>query len=103
MNIKGLQSKEIFPGLKGKFIHGKNISWVFWNVSAGAKVPMHSHEHEQIMYVLEGKFKLKVNGKGKIYEKDDYVVIPSNAKHEGEALSDCKLMDVFSPARDDYR
>ena len=65
---------------------------------------MHSHEHEQIMYVVEGKFKLKVDGNEKIYEKDDFVVIPSNAKHEGEeALSDCELMDVFSPARDDYR
>ena len=51
------------------------------------------------MYVNEGKFKLKVDGKEKIYKKDDYVVIPGNAKHEGEALSDCKLMDVFSPAR----
>ena len=55
------------------------------------------------MYVTEGRFKLVVNGKEKVYEKGDFVVIPSNVQHEGEALSDCKLMDVFSPAREDYK
>lgn len=103
MNINDLKEKEIFPGLKGKLIHGDNISWAFWNVSNGASVPLHSHFHEQIMYVTEGRFKLVVNGKEKVYEKGDFVVIPSNVQHEGEALSDCKLMDVFSPAREDYK
>ena len=103
MNLNDLKEKEIFPGLKGKFIHGDNISWAFWNISNGASVPLHSHFHEQIMYVSEGRFKLVLNGKEKVYEKGDYVVIPSNVQHQGEALSDCKLMDVFSPAREDYK
>ena len=62
-----------------------------------------THTNMSKSCMVEGKFKLKVDGNEKIYEKDDFVVIPSNAKHEGEALSDCELMDVFSPARDDYR
>ena len=52
--------------------------------------------------VLEGEFRLSIEGKSKVYKKNDYVVISSNVSHEGEALTDCKLMDVFSPVREDY-
>ena len=102
MNISEIEEKEIFPGLHGRLIHGKNITWAFWNVEKGAIVPLHSHIHEQIMYVIEGKFQLIVDGVNKIFDKGDYIVLPSNVPHEGTALSNCKLMDVFSPAREDY-
>ena len=54
------------------------------------------------MHVVEGKFDL-LNNKTKVYENGDVVVIPSNIEHSGLALTDCKLMDVFSPAREEYR
>lgn len=103
MNISKIQEKEFFPGLNGRLIHGQNITWAFWNVKNGSTVPLHSHIHEQIMFVVEGEFKLTIDGIEKIYEKDDYVILPPNVPHEGIALSDCKLMDVFSPAREDYK
>ena len=103
MNLSEIQEKEIFPGLKGKFVHGKNISWAFWEVKKGAKVDLHKHHHEQIMHVVEGKFEFTLNNKTKVYENGDVVVIPSNIEHSGLALTDCKLMDVFSPAREEYR
>ena len=103
MNLSEIQEKEIFPGLKGKFVHSKNISWAFWEVKKGAKVDLHKHPHEQIMYVVEGKFEFTLNNKTKVYGNGDVVVIPSNIEHSGLALTDCKLMDVFSPAREEYK
>ena len=50
-----------------------------------------------------GKFEFTLNNKTKVYENGDVVVIPSNIEHSGLALTDCKLMDVFSPAREEYR
>jgi len=55
------------------------------------------------MHVVEGKFEFTLNNKTKVYENGDVVVIPSNIEHSGLALTDCKLMDVFSPAREEYR
>ena len=103
MNLKEIKSKEIFPGLVGKFVHGDNITWVFWDFTKDSVVKEHQHIHEQIMHVVKGKFEFTLNGIKKIYQDGDVVVIPSNIPHSGKAITNCKLMDVFSPVREEYR
>lgn len=103
MNLKEIKEKEIFPGLIGKFVHGDKISWVFWDVKKDSVVEKHNHFHEQIMHVVEGLFEFTLNGNTKTYSKGDVVIIHSNIFHSGKALTDCKLMDVFSPVREEYR
>lgn len=101
--LESLISKEIMPGYHGKLVHSKTMSWVFWDVKEDAEVPMHHHIHEQIMHVVSGSFEFTVGDTTKIYEPGSIVVIPSNTLHGGKALTPCKLMDVFSPARDEYK
>ena len=103
MNLAEIKEKEIFPGLKGKFVHGDKISWVFWDVKKGSVVEKHNHIHEQIMHVVEGEFEFTLDRKTKKYSNGDVVVISSNIPHSGKALTNCKLMDVFSPVREEYR
>lgn len=91
------------PGYHGKMVHAETMSWAFWNVEQDAEVPEHQHIHEQIMHVVEGEFEFTLNGKKRIYKPGDVVVIPSNAPHSGKALTHCKLMDVFSPVREEYK
>ncbi|MCK0191245.1 cupin domain-containing protein [Arenibacter sp. F20364] len=95
--------KEIMPGYHGKLVHTQNMSLAFWEVDAGAKVPEHAHMNEQVMQVLEGKFELTLDGITKTYEPGDLVIIPPHVSHSGLALTPCKLMDVFSPTREEYR
>ena len=103
MNLSDVPSKEIMPGYHGKMVHGKQMSWVFWNVEAGAEVPMHQHLHEQIMHVVEGTFEFTLDDHTKKYSPGDVVIIPSNIPHGGKALTACKLMDIFSPVREEYK
>lgn len=103
MNLSDIQSKEIMPGYHGKLVHGKTMSWVFWNAEKGAEVPEHHHVHEQIMHVVEGDFEFTVDGNTKVHGPGDIVIIPSNVPHSGKALTACKLMDVFSPVREEYK
>ena len=103
MTLSEIEAKEIQPGLHGKIVHGKQLTWAFWEVEKGASVPEHQHPHEQIMHVVEGEFEFTLNGETKVYRNGDIVVIPSNVPHAGTALTPCKLMDVFSPAREDYK
>ncbi len=79
------------------------MSLAFWEVEAGAEVPEHAHTHEQIMQVQEGQFQFTVGGETRVYGPGELVVIPSEVAHSGKALTRCKLMDVFSPVREEYK
>ncbi|MFN8252075.1 MAG: cupin domain-containing protein [Ferruginibacter sp.] len=101
--LRDLPVKEMFPGYTGRFIHTDTMTFAYWDVKAGSIVPEHSHIHEQVAHVLEGKFTLTVDGVPLELETGKIAVIPSNVKHSGIAVTDCKLLDVFCPVREDYR
>jgi quercetin dioxygenase-like cupin family protein len=105
MNIKlsNIVPKEIMPGFHGKMVHSENMSIAFWEVEKGAKVPEHAHMNEQIMHVLEGDFEFTLDGNTQVYHAGDIVIIAPYKTHSGKALTSCKLMDVFSPPREEYK
>lgn len=103
VNLSNIPAKEIIPGYHGKLVHTEKMTLVFWDVEKDAVVPEHHHIHEQIMHVIEGEFEFTLDGETKVYHPGDIVPIASNAPHSGKALVPCKLMDVFSPARDEYK
>ncbi|AWX43836.1 Gluconolactonase [Flagellimonas maritima] len=103
MNLSTIKSKEIMPGYHGRMVHGESMTWAFWDVEKNAEVPEHYHVHEQIMHVLEGSFEFTLGGNTAIYQSGDVVIVPSNVPHSGKALTPCKLMDVFSPVREEYK
>ncbi|MEO1010948.1 MAG: cupin domain-containing protein [Bacteroidota bacterium] len=103
MNIAHIPSREIMPGYHGRLVHTEKMSLVFWEVEKGAEVPEHSHGNEQIMQVLEGEFEFKLDGDTQVYGPGELVVIPPNIAHSGRALTACRLMDIFSPVREDLK
>lgn len=102
-DLKDIPEREVVPGYRARFVHSEHMTLAFWDVDAGAALPEHSHPHEQIANVLEGKFELIVAGESRILEPGQVAVIPSNVPHSGKALTACRLLDAFQPARDDYR
>ncbi len=103
IELSSIVCKEIVPGYSAKFIHTDHMTFSFFDVKAGAALPEHSHPHEQVAQVLEGEFELTVEGKPFRLLPGTVFVIPSNIKHSGLAITDCKLLDVFNPVREDYR
>lgn len=95
--------KEIAPGYSARFIHTENMTFSHLDVKAGSTIAEHAHPHEQVCHIFEGKFQLSIDGEPIVFEPGMVIVIPSNVKHAGLALTDCKLMDVFYPVRDDYK
>jgi len=97
-----LQSREVFPGYVAKMIHTESMSLVYWTISAGAAIPEHHHMNEQATHVLDGKFVLVVDGESRQLEPGIVAIIPSNVRHYGHAVTDCLMLDVFTPVREDY-
>ena len=100
--LKDIEEKEIIPDYKVWFIHTKNMTLAYWNIKANAILPEHSHQHEQVANVIEGKFELKVGDEIRIMEYGDIAVIPPNIKHSGRAITNCRIIDCFYPVREDY-
>ena len=103
LDLLTLAEKEIVPGFHGKFAHTENMTASFWGIEAGAELPEHAHPQEQISVVVAGKFEMTLDGKKELLEKGKVALIPANVKHSGKALTDCEIMDVFYPVREDYR
>ncbi len=71
----------------------------------GCIVPTHSHENEQLTYVLSGAlhFWIGENGEEEVtIRAGEVLVIPSHVIHKAEALEDTLDVDIFSPPRQDW-
>lgn len=102
-HLADINEKEIVPGFRARMVHSSHMTMAFWNVKTGSQLPEHSHPHEQITTVLEGSFEMNVAGESSIMEPGSVVVIPANVKHHGKSITDCRLIDVFYPVREEYR
>lgn len=101
--LNDLPTKEIIAGYTARCIHTGTMSFMYWTVEAGAAIPEHAHLHEQVAQVLQGEFELTVDGETKILVPGMIAVIPPHVKHGGKAITNCELLDVFNPEREDYK
>ena len=101
--IKDIKPKELAPGITGYYAHGDNHTLGFVELKAGSIVPEHHHIHEQITYILEGQLDMIIGGKSCSLMPGMYHIIPSNTSHNAIAITDCKVIDTFSPVREDYK
>ncbi len=85
-----------------QFVTGEQAMLARLILRTGCVVPMHSHENEQITYVLEGALKFMVAGKEVMVRTGEVLVIPPHVPHSAEAIEDTVDLDVFSPPRADW-
>ncbi len=91
--------------LKDGLITGDRMMIAHVYFKKGIDVPRHSHENEQITYILEGalRFHLGANGERElIVRAGEVLVIPSYLPHSAVALEDTLDVDVFNPPRQDW-
>jgi quercetin dioxygenase-like cupin family protein len=103
LQLDKLEKREIGEGFQARFVHSSNLTLAYWEIEPGASLPSHRHIHEQVVNVLEGEFELTLSGETLRLSPGSVVIIPSNVEHSGQAISACRILDVFYPVREDYR
>lgn len=102
LEINSIPPVELVAGYDAQLVHTPNATYSHVRVKSGSILPLHAHFQEQVSYVLEGKFELTVDGVTHGLTKGQVFVIPSNIPHSGLAITDCFILDVFTPVRADY-
>jgi quercetin dioxygenase-like cupin family protein len=103
INYNTKNKLDIFPGVHSAMEHSAQISYGCVSLDEGVIVPIHNHPHEQWTYIVEGQMEFTLEGEMQLLLPGMGAYIPSNAKHGAVAVTACKVIDVFTPVREDYR
>jgi quercetin dioxygenase-like cupin family protein len=91
--------------MRRRMVSGEGMTLAMVSLKAGAKVPQHHHENEQVTWVSKGLLRLRLGANGE-QQVDlgpgQVIVIPPNLPHSAEIDVDTEVLDVFCPRREDW-
>jgi quercetin dioxygenase-like cupin family protein len=100
-----LPQEALKPDLRRRLISTERMMLAHVYLEQGCVVPKHTHENEQLTYILEGVLRFWLG------EDESEVVdvsagevlhIPSQLPHKAEALQTTLDVDIFCPPRQDW-
>jgi quercetin dioxygenase-like cupin family protein len=100
-----MPKETVTPLLDRRLIVGNRMMLAHIYLKKGCIVPLHSHDNEQLTYVLHGALRFSIGsetGETIVIGPGEVLVIPSNVPHKAEALEDTLDVDVFCPPRQDW-
>ena len=100
-----MPKETVNEALDRRLVTGERMMLAHVYLKKGCIVPRHSHENEQITYVLDGSLRFWLGEDGQeevVVNTGEVLVIPSNLPHKAEALVDTLDLDVFCPPRQDW-
>src|SRR3954447_11598074 len=83
-------------------LHLPEMMMVEFAFEAGAVGVLHSHPHLQCSYVEMGAFDVTIAGETRRLSRGGGYIVPAHAVHGVTALEPGRLVDVFTPQRDDF-
>ena len=106
--------KNFFPGNENRLFdagggltrrvsaHNDNLMCVEVHFDTGTVAALHSHPHEQITYVISGKYEFTVGDKTYVVSAGDSLYKQPNIEHRATCLEAGTLLDIFTPRREDF-
>ena len=96
---------ETVEGRHGEILmSGEKCMMMINTIKPGIPTPPHSHHHEQIGFLIEGKGILYIDGETQELEAQATFLVPPHAAHNFDAIGDkpAVLIEAFAPPREDY-
>lgn len=97
------QLEELGNGVTRRILaHGGGMMAVEVNFEQNAQGPLHHHPHEQLTYVLSGRFAFTIDGVTQEVSAGDTLYKAPNVVHGCICLEAGTLLDTFTPQREDF-
>ncbi len=71
-------------------------------MDAGWVGVLHSHPHEQMVYMVSGRIRFETPEGAFNVGPGDSFIVPGSVPHQASALEPCEVLDIFTPHREDY-
>jgi quercetin dioxygenase-like cupin family protein len=95
---------KVVDGITRKtLVYGNSTLMAEFRLEKGSTLPSHKHPHEQTGYLVSGHMVLTIAGEPHDVKAGDSWAIPGNVEHGAGVIEDSVVVEVFSPAREDYK
>lgn len=99
LHMQTLPVRERLPGWRSRAFHSATMTVVHYDFVAGAAIPEHHHQQEEIWQVVSGTLEVTIDGVSAIGSPGVVAIVPTNARHAVKALTDGSVIIVSSPLR----
>ena len=105
VNKDNIQKVKALDGIFRKTMtYNDSVMLCFFDLEKNAEIPLHDHDAHQIGYVVSGKIQFITETRGEfLAQEGDSYVFDSREKHGAKILETAEVIEVFSPAREDYK
>jgi quercetin dioxygenase-like cupin family protein len=94
---------DLAPGIRRRTVtHGQTMYQMIAELKAGTKMAEHQHPQEQIIHILSGRMRVFANGGTHELRAGESYYLASNVPHGVETPEETRVLDTFSPPRDEY-
>ena len=95
--------EKIAEGIERQMVVGKNVMMCRFRFAPFVVTDEHTHPHEQMTLVMQGKVKFIISGEERIVNAGDVLHFPPHNRHGATMLDEeVILIDIFSPIREDF-
>jgi quercetin dioxygenase-like cupin family protein len=101
-SVKDLPRVNLTEESEANLLLGSNMLVSFIENPPGCVFPVHSHESEQILILLEGEEDHICGDERFLMKAGDVCIHPPDVPHGGETKTGFKGIDIFSPPRKDH-
>ena len=102
-DMNQLESEEVNPSYFRKAVYGDALAIGRVEVQKGAMTQPHSHDTEEMIYVMHGSWLFHLPDGDVVFEANQMVCIPAGVEHSSEVLEDTVALDICSTVRNDWR
>ncbi len=104
VNWEKMEWEIVRLGVKRKVFHAGGCTVVLNAVEPGNQPKLHTHPHEQVVYILQGEADFTVGSKIFKMGSGSVFAIPPNVEHfiKVAGQDTCMNLDIFVPRREDY-